>query len=62
MKATVDPDLCIGCAMCEQICDSVFEMDGDVAKVKVDIVSAEAEDSCREAAGACPVGAIAITE
>ena len=62
MKATVDPDLCIGCAVCEQICDAVFEMDGDVAKVKVDTVPSEAEECCREAADACPVEAIAITE
>ena len=32
------------------------------AKVKVDTVPSEAEDSCREAADACPVDAIAITE
>lgn len=62
MKATVDPDLCIGCAVCEAICDTVFEMDGDVAVVKTDPVPPDAEDSCREAADACPVDAIAITE
>ena len=62
MKATIDPDLCIGCAVCEAICDAVFEMEGDVAVVKGDPVPAEAEDSCREAAEACPVDAIAITE
>jgi len=62
MKATVDTDLCIGCGVCEQICDAVFEMDGDVAKAKVEIVPTEAEASCREAAEACPVEAIAITE
>lgn len=62
MKATVDPDLCIGCAVCEQICDTVFEMDGDVAVEKVAPVPTDAEDSCREAAEACPVDAIAITE
>lgn len=62
MKATVDPDLCIGCGVCEQVCDAVFEMDGDVAKVKGDSVPPEAEDFCREAADACPVDAISITE
>jgi len=62
MKATVDPNLCIGCAVCEQICDAVFEMEDDVAKVKVDTVPPEAADSCREAADACPVDAITITE
>ncbi len=62
MKAKVDPDLCIGCAVCEQICDTVFEMKDDLAVAKVDPVPADAEESCREAAEACPVEAIAITE
>ena len=61
MKATVDPDLCIGCSVCEQICDAVFEMKGDVAVVKVDPVPADAEDYCDAAADACPVDAIAIS-
>ena len=62
MKATVDPDLCIGCGVCEQICDAVFEMDDGVAKAKVEAVPSDAEESCREAKDACPVDAIAITE
>ncbi len=62
MKATVDPELCIGCGACEAICNAVFEMDGDVAKVKVDPVPADAEESCREAAEACPVDAIEVVE
>ena len=62
MKATVDPDLCIGCAVCEAICDTVFEMEGDVAVAKVDPVPPDAEESCREAAEGCPVDAIAIAE
>ena len=62
MKATVDKNLCIGCGVCEQICDAVFEIKGDLAEPKVDIVSADAEASCREAAEACPVEAITITE
>ena len=62
MKAIVDPDLCIGCAVCEAMCDTVFEMKNDIAVAKVDPVPADAEESCREAADACPVDAIAITE
>jgi len=62
MKASVDPDLCIGCGVCEQMCDAVFEMDGDKAKVKIDPVPPEAEESCREAAEACPSEAITIAE
>ncbi|VGO23397.1 ferredoxin [Pontiella sulfatireligans] len=62
MKATVDKDSCIGCGVCVQICDAVFEMDGDVARAKVEPVPAEAEAACREAAEACPVEAISIAE
>ncbi|VGO19944.1 ferredoxin [Pontiella sulfatireligans] len=62
MKATVDPDLCIGCGVCEQICDAVFEMDDNVAKVKGAEVPPEAEASCQEAADACPVEAITIAK
>ena len=62
MKATVDPELCIGCAVCEQICDAVFEMKDDLAVAKANPVPPEAEESCREAEDACPVDAIEITK
>ena len=62
MKATVDPDLCIGCSVCEQLCAVVFEMNGSLAVVKGDSVPADAEDLCEAAADSCPVDAIAITE
>ena len=62
MKAKVDPDMCTGCGLCPDICPAVFEMDGDVAKAKVDPVPADAEADCREAAESCPVEAINIEE
>lgn len=62
MKATVDENLCIGCGLCAQICDAVFEMDDELARVMTDHVPADAEASCRQAAESCPVGAIAITD
>jgi len=62
MKATVNPDLCIGCSVCEQICAAVFEMKDNVAVVKGDSVPTDAEDYCHAAADTCPVDAIAITE
>ncbi len=62
MKATVD-DSCIGCELCVSTCPEVFEMgDDDLAKVIADPVPSGAEDSCREAAEACPVDAIHIEE
>ncbi len=63
MKARVDQDLCTGCELCPDVCPEVFEMgDDDLAKVKVDTVPPEAEESCREAAEQCPVEAISVEE
>ena len=60
MKATVDTDLCSGCELCTQTCPEVFEMEGDVAVVKVDPIPEELEDTAQEAADDCPVEAIKI--
>jgi ferredoxin len=60
MKAVIDEDLCTGCELCVQTCPDVFEMEGDVAKAKVDVVPSDAEECAKEAAEECPVEAIAI--
>lgn len=60
MKAIVDKDTCTGCGLCVATCPEVFEMSGDTAEVKVDVVPKEDEYSCREAAEGCPVDAISI--
>ncbi|UJS18129.1 MAG: ferredoxin [Candidatus Jettenia sp.] len=62
MKAKVDQDVCIGCALCTQICPEVFRMEGDKSVVYVDIVPKEVEDACREASNECPVSCIYIVE
>lgn len=62
MKAIVDPDLCTGCELCVDTCPEVFEMDGDIAKVKVDKVPEDAIDCCKQAADDCPSEAISIEE
>jgi len=62
MKAIVDEDLCTGCGLCEDTCPEVFEMDDEMAKVIVDEVPAEAEETCQEAIESCPVEAISIEE
>lgn len=49
---------CIGCGACESICEAVFSVDG-VATVNEAEVAANM-DSVKEAAEACPVGAIEV--
>lgn len=44
MKAIVDQDTCTGCGLCSDSCPEVFELADDTAKVKVDVVPADAED------------------
>jgi ferredoxin len=60
MKASIDPDLCSGCELCTQTCPEAFEMQGDVAVVKLDPIPEELEDDVREAADDCPVEAISV--
>ncbi|NQU44246.1 ferredoxin [bacterium] len=62
MKATVDPDACISCELCVEICPEVFEMDDESGKAvaKVNPVPADAEESAQDSADQCPTEAIAI--
>lgn len=62
MKAIVDPDLCIGCEACVEICPECFEMSGDLAVAKSGLISADLEELVRDAAEACPVDAIIVEE
>jgi len=62
VKAKVDEDLCIGSMSCETTCPEVFKVVGGISRVQVEVVPAEAEESCREAVENCPVGAISIEE
>lgn len=60
MKVTVDAEACSGCELCVSSCPEVFEMVGDVAKAKVDVVPEGSEGSAKEAAEDCPVEAIKV--
>jgi ferredoxin len=63
VRAVVDGEKCQGCGVCVELCPDVFEMgDDDMAKAIVDVVPAEAEDDCRDAADQCPEEAITIEE
>jgi ferredoxin len=55
--AYVDPDLCIGCMLCTQICPKVFEMQSDGKSKAVNPIS-DTEENIQEAIDQCPVDAI----
>ena len=60
MKAKVDPDICIGCALCTQTCPQIFRMEADKALASTMIVPKDLESLCKQAAEECPVNAITI--
>jgi ferredoxin len=63
MRTTVDPDLCIGCGICEGIVPEVFSLLNEpYAEVLLDPVPEEYQEAVREAAEECPECAIAIIE
>ncbi len=62
MEVRVDAELCTGCGPCVDVCPEVFEMRDDKSVVLVKEVPAEHQDAVREAADACPTGAIIIEE
>lgn len=68
MKVVLDKEKCTICFSCVAICPEVFEgKDDGTVDVKdeykgVDITDEELQKKVREAAGACPSGAISVTE
>jgi ferredoxin len=62
MRVRIDEDACVGDGSCADICPEVFEMEGDLALVKVDRVPEGLEEMVREVADGCPVEAIIIDE
>jgi ferredoxin len=61
MEIKVDPEVCIGSAMCVQIAEAVFEIGDDGIAHVTDPNGAPPED-IREAERACPVAAIEVEE
>ncbi|NTU71848.1 MAG: ferredoxin [Coriobacteriia bacterium] len=63
MKPRVDEDLCIGCGSCEDLCPDVFRVEDDgYSHVITPEPGAEQYGCVRDAADACPTGAISIGE
>jgi len=62
MRAWIDEDTCTGCGLCADICPAVFEMDGEIARVKLSEIPEDDEESAEEAADSCPVEAINIED
>ena len=57
-KVTIDEATCVGCALCEQGCPEVFEMQGDgLAHTKGESCG---EHNLQEIAEQCPVQAIKV--
>jgi ferredoxin len=62
MKARINEDECTGCGECAEAVPDVFEMteDGDLAKVKCEIIPPDLEEEAEAAADDCPAEAIII--
>ncbi len=59
MKVTIEEG-CIGCGACESFCSDVFKVE-DVCTIDEAKVAGN-EDSIKDAADACPVSVINVTE
>jgi len=54
----VDPDLCIGCGLCADLCPEVFVMNDDGL---AEAIEEETDNPCaQEAANSCPTDAITL--
>ncbi len=63
MKVKVNRDACIGCGACAAICDDVFEIDDEgLSTAKVKEVEDKNTQEVRDAADACPTGAVEVEE
>ena len=62
MRVLIDAEACVGDGMCVEICPEVFEMSGEVARVRMEEVPVDLQEKCREAAAECVTEAIIIEE
>ena len=62
MKVRIDEASCVGDGACVEVCPEIFEMVGDIVRVKMNAVPEELQAACREAAEECVVEAIILEE
>ena len=53
----VDQNKCIGCGLCAGMCPEIFRMD---AGNKSEVIKEEVNECSKNAAAACPAGAITV--
>ncbi len=56
----IDPDLCTGCGVCEELCPAVFELGDDGLAHVIAGSDCDAAGCCEEAAESCPDEAISL--
>jgi ferredoxin len=62
MKVIIDPDVCMGCGVCEGDEPDVFQLEGAVAVVILDPVPEKYRANVLQAIEDCPEQAITIKE
>jgi len=62
MRVRIDEEACVGDGACVEVCPEIFEMAGEIVRVKMEKVPDELQKSCREAADECVVEAIVIED
>ena len=60
-SAYVDPNLCIGCGLCTQLCPKVFELQSD-GKSMAKNPAGDTTDAIEKAIVSCPVAAISLKD
>lgn len=54
----IDPECCIGCGACAELCPDIFEMDGRTGKAHVIVFDVNDRKCVDEAVETCPVECI----
>jgi ferredoxin len=66
MEASVDPEACVSCGQCAELCPEVFEIHMGVAEshstARDAPIPKSLEEDCRESAVSCPMQAISLIE